>query len=226
MGQHIFFVKNKNLYFHDLSAKDKYLLAPVNTNGKSVLLNQPKTVYYNHFNSSSHDLILNFDIEGGCFIIYEFHKDLKQPKCISEKRGDYTCGAVFISKDKMCVLDANKEVSVCNFDGSNMKKMSITKKGNGKVEMIYPAPLGKILIYSDECLQLYDISARKVLYEVQVTDVKSVYWTNTFTHAAIVTKTCIIVKINKPLYSIDIDKQADGDSELAEGELQDQEWLF
>jgi hypothetical protein len=38
-GQNIFFVKNKNLYYHDLSAKDKTLMAPVNTNGKSVLLN-------------------------------------------------------------------------------------------------------------------------------------------------------------------------------------------
>jgi len=34
----------------------------------------------------------------------------------------------------MCVLDANKELSVCNFDGSNMKKMAVTKKGAGKID--------------------------------------------------------------------------------------------
>ena len=93
-------------------------------------------------------------------------------KCVSEKRGDYTIAAVFISKDKICVLDQNKELAVCNFDGSNLKKMQVNKKGPGKVDMIYPGPLGKILLYSDDSLQLYDISARKVMYEIACTDVK------------------------------------------------------
>ena len=33
-GSMIFFVKNKNLYYHDLSSKEKTIMAPVNTNGK------------------------------------------------------------------------------------------------------------------------------------------------------------------------------------------------
>ena len=77
-GSPIFFVKNKNLYYHDLSTKEKTIMAPVNTNGKQVMMNQPNHVYYNHFNQSSHDIILTFDnLEGGSFIIYEFHRDLK-----------------------------------------------------------------------------------------------------------------------------------------------------
>ena len=205
-GSLIFYVKNKNLYYHDLSSKEKNIMAPVNTNGKQVMMNQPKSVYYNHFNQSSHDIILNFDTEGGCFLIYEFHRDLKQQgggvKMISEKRGDYTVAAVFLSKDKLCVLDSNKELAVCNFDGSNLKKFAITssttagkKAGTsyGKVDMIYPAPLGKILVQSNEdggSLALYDIAARKVLHEISVADVKSIYWNHNFTFAAIVTKTC------------------------------------
>lgn len=74
---------------------------------------------------------MNFDGEGGCFLIYEFHRDLKQGggsvKLISEKRGDGTLAAVFLSKDKICVLDQNRELAVCNFDGSNMKKFSIAQ---------------------------------------------------------------------------------------------------
>lgn len=89
---------------------------------------------------------MNFDIEGGCFIIYEFHKDLKQVRCINEKRGDYTLAATFISKDKICVLDQNRELAVCNFDGSNLKKILVNKKGSGKIDMIFGAPLGKVLI--------------------------------------------------------------------------------
>jgi hypothetical protein len=94
-----------------------------------VLLNQPKSIYYNTFNQSSHDIILNFDDAKGsetsnsCFIIYEFSKDLAHVNCNLEKRGDNTLGSVFISKDKMCVLDMNREVAVCNLDGGGIKKV-------------------------------------------------------------------------------------------------------
>ena len=56
--------------------------------------------------------------------------------------------------------------------------------------MIYPGPLGKVLIHSDDSLLLYDIAARKVMHEIAATDVKQVYWNGNFTYAAIVTKTC------------------------------------
>ena len=66
----------------------------------------------------------------------------------------------------MCVLDANKEIAVCNFDGSNLKKFTINKKGSGKIDNIFPAPLGKVIIQSDDILSLYDIAAKKVIYEL------------------------------------------------------------
>ena len=62
----------------------------------------------------------------------------------------------------------------------------------GKVDMIYPAPLGKILAYSAEeggVLVLYDIAARKIMHEISVNEVKAVYWNQNFTFAAIVAKT-------------------------------------
>lgn len=39
LGQHIFFVKNKNMYAYDLSAKEKNLLNAVNTLGSQSLMN-------------------------------------------------------------------------------------------------------------------------------------------------------------------------------------------
>jgi len=133
-------------------------------------LNQPKYIYYNYFNPSSHDVILNFDGENSCFIIYEFGKDLKNINCTLEKRGDNTMGAVFISKDKMCVLDMNRELAVCNLDGGNIKKVSLNKKGCSKIEMIYPAPLGKVLIHGDDSIFLYDLAAKKSLQEMPLAE--------------------------------------------------------
>jgi hypothetical protein len=59
---------------------------------------------------------------------------LKTVNCNLEKRGDHTLGAVFSSKDKICVLDMNRELAICNLDGSNIKKVTLTKKGLTKIE--------------------------------------------------------------------------------------------
>lgn len=71
----------------------------------------------------------------------------------------------------MCVLDANKELAVCSFDGSNLKKVAVTnaRKGGspGKIEMIFPGPLGKVLLHLDgDTLVMYDVAARKSVHEV------------------------------------------------------------
>ena len=119
-------------------------------------------------------------------MLYEFHKDLRQVKVNAEKRADYVLAAVFISKDKLCVLDANREINVCNFDGSSNKRVAVNRKDLGKIESIYPAPLGRVLIDADDHLLLYDLSAKKVINEVQIQEIKRVYWNNGFTHAAII----------------------------------------
>lgn len=197
MGSHIFFVKSKNLYYYDLSTKEQTLMSMVNSSSKQeVLLNQPKSIYYNYFNQSAHDIILNFDGENSCFIIYEFNKDLAKINCGLEKRGDNTLGAVFISKDKMCVLDVNREVAVCNLDGTNIKKVAINKKGLTKIEQIYPAPLGKILIHADDTLFMYDLAARKVVHEMTLpesTVVKQIHWSSQMSHLVVVTSTSLMM---------------------------------
>lgn len=118
----------------------------------------------------------------------QFDRDLGKARCVNERRGE-ALTAFFISKDRMCLLDTNREVVVSSFDGSNTKKWPIMKKNIGKIEKIFPGPLGKILVYADDCLFKYDLSARKVLDEIQIAEVKRVYWTPEFCHAVVVTKT-------------------------------------
>lgn len=54
--------------------------------------------------------------------------------------------------------------------------------------MIFGAPLGKVLIQSDDSLLLYDVSARKVMFELAVTDIKNVSWSSNYAYAAVLTK--------------------------------------
>ena len=59
--------------------------------------------------------------------------------------------------------------------------------------MIYPAPLGKILVAADDTLFLYDLSAKRVIHELSVSDVRRVYWNTSFSHCVVITKTSIYV---------------------------------
>lgn len=72
----LFFVKQKQLYLYDLTTRNKQVMAPIQTAGKQVLLNQPTQIYHNGFNQGGHDFILNFDVEGGQFVLLTFDKNL------------------------------------------------------------------------------------------------------------------------------------------------------
>jgi Coatomer WD associated region len=121
-------------------------------------------------------VLLTFDVEGGQYLLMQFDKDFSKARCITEKRGD-ALTAFFISKDRICVLDTNREVIISSFDGGNTKKWPILKKNIGKIDRIFPGPLGKILVQADDCLFLYDLSARKVISEVTLSDIKRIFWT-------------------------------------------------
>lgn len=107
-----------------------------------------------------------------------------------------------------------------------MKKFQVNKKGAGKVDQLYPGPLGKIVIYSDDSLQLYDITARKVLHEVPVNEVKAVYWNQNFTYAAIVTRNRMLRLWLILNYRAHDCEQEHGNLESKEGNIKDQDWLL
>jgi coatomer subunit alpha len=148
---------------------------------------------------------MTFEPEGGQYLLMQFDKDLTKCRCINERRGA-ALTAFFISKDRLCYLDTNREVVVSSFDGSNTKKWPIMRKNLSKVEKIFPGPLGKILVFADDCLFLYDLSARKVVHEIQMTDVKRVYWTPQYSHAAVITKNSINI-LNKSLQIVNSQKE-------------------
>ena len=63
--------------------------------------------------------------------------------------------------------------------------------------MIYPGPLGKILIQTEDSLLIFEISSKKILAEMTATDVKNVVWAHNFVNLAVLTKTQVIILNNK-----------------------------
>ena len=136
-----------------------------------------------------------------------FDKNLSQARCTMEKRGESAKAAVFVTKDKMAILDTNNELSIGSFDGQNKRKFPISKKGLSKIDMIFPANVGRILIAADESLFLFDLSAKRVIHEMSVSDVKRVQWTPQFTHCVVITKTQIMI-VDKNLKVINSQKES------------------
>ena len=130
-----------------------------------------------------------------------FDKDLRQVRCTYEKRLENTLAAIFISRDKICTLDTSHEITVSSYDGRNAKKWPIIKKGLTKIDNIYPAPLGKILIAADDQLFLYDLNSKRVNHELSVSEVRRVQWNPQYTHCVVITKNSIMV-LNRNLQVI------------------------
>ncbi len=99
------------------------------------------------------------------------------------------------------VLDLDKRVAMGNLEGSGIKIIQINRRGLGKIDRIYPAPRGRIMVHADDTLFIYDLGAKKVLHEMTLaegTQVKQVHWTPNFSNAAIITSSQIYM-VNKQL---------------------------
>lgn len=81
--------------------------------------------------------------------------------------------AVFASKDKLCALTSKGQLLLYSFDGKS-KQVEWIK--DTKIENIYPATVGKILVKSSDNIYLYDIQGRKIIGEQSITGMKRVYW--------------------------------------------------
>jgi coatomer protein complex subunit alpha (xenin) len=60
--------------------------------------------------------------------------------------------------------------------------------------MIYPAPLGNIIVHGDDSIFMYNLSSKKVLCELTLpegTTVKQVHWSANYSHCVVITSTSI-----------------------------------
>lgn len=163
VGNQLFYVKKKVLMIEDLSNMESLPQANLDAEGKQVLMNQPQNIYYNHFNSGSHDVLINYEGEEGYSILVCLNKNLSKNTNVVQKKIDSAKGAVFIAKEKICVLSKSKNLFIYLFDGRN-KQLEWSSKY--QIQKIFQATLGKILIKSGDDILLFDIATKEVVSKV------------------------------------------------------------
>jgi coatomer subunit alpha len=190
LGNQLFYVKNKVLTIEDLSSMESIPQANLEVEGKQVLNNQPKTLYYNIFNPSSHDIIWNYPGEEGNSILVILNKNINKNNNVVQRKIDATKGAVFIAKEKLCVLSKNKSLFIYLFDGRN-KKIEWAPKT--PIQQIFQATIGKVLIKSNDDILMFDIAARKIVSDMQFSNLSKVYWSENQTLVALCSKNTITI---------------------------------
>jgi coatomer protein complex subunit alpha (xenin) len=201
VGNQMFYVKNKVLMIEDLSSSESLPQANLEIEGKQVLNNQPVSVFYNYFDTSNHDVLLNYEGEEQFAILVLLNKNLSKNTNVVQRKIDASKGAVFIAKEKICVLSKNKNLFIYLFDGRN-KKIDWTLKN--PIQKIFQATIGKILVKSGDDVLLFDIAARKITNEVQFSNLERVYWSNNMSFVALFSKNQIMIctKNLKPVCTV------------------------
>lgn len=198
VGNLLFYVKSKVLMIEDLTNMESLPQANLDAEGKQVLMNQPQNIYYNHFDPSNHDVLINYEGEEGYSILVILNKVLSKNTSVVQKKIDSTKGAVFIAKEKICVLSKSKNLFIYLFDGRNKK---IEWNSKYQINKIFQATLGKILIKSGDDILLFDIAKKEVVSKVQFANCLNTYWSSTMNYVALVAKNMIMICTNelKPL---------------------------
>lgn len=101
IGNQLFFVRNKVLTIEDLTNMESLPQANLEIDGKQVLMNQPKHIYYNYFDTVDHDVLINYEDEEGFSILVILNKNLSKNSKVIQRKIEATHGACFIAKDKI-----------------------------------------------------------------------------------------------------------------------------
>ena len=201
VGNQLFFVKNKVLMIEDLTNMESLPQANLELDGKQVLMNQPNSLNYNHFDPYNHNILLNYHGEDELSILVVLNKSLDKNTNVVQRKIESSKGAVFISKEKICVLSKTKHLFIYLFDGRN-KKIDWTFKN--PIQKIFQATVGKILIKSGNDVLLFDIASKSIVNEVQFANITRVFWSDNLSYVALFSKNQIMIctKTLEPLCKV------------------------
>jgi len=197
--QDLFYVYKKQLFHKDCRNGRETLIKDIDhtPTGSSMCYQQPSAIYYNQFNNTANNVLIQFKDKEKIYhkyYLYTFDSNIARAKNECSSTFRYCLGAVFIAKDRLAILSNSKEVGLLDNSG-NIKNLANLPL----IDMIYPAHMGKLIMRSDTAAILYDTTTRKLINQIDYTDIqhmKRVVWSNKYTHVALLCKKTVYI-LNK-----------------------------
>eukprot|EP01119_Soliformovum_irregulare_P024827 TRINITY_DN8_c0_g4_i1.p1 TRINITY_DN8_c0_g4~~TRINITY_DN8_c0_g4_i1.p1 ORF type:complete len:1245 (-),score=439.76 TRINITY_DN8_c0_g4_i1:63-3797(-) len=164
--------------------KDKYIRSAEYATGRDVPVlsirtrsegNVPAMTKIRSLSFSPQDkaLLLCSDAEGGYYELYlsKDEKDSKESVSSESKRG-LGITATFVGRKRFAVLDKSQQIIIKNLKNEETKRCA----SPFQVDAMYAAPNGLLLLKGEDKVALYDVQQRRVLHELNVTDIRYVFW--------------------------------------------------
>jgi coatomer protein complex subunit alpha (xenin) len=198
----LFMVHKKQLIHYEIKSQKETILKPIDhtPSTTSLVYQKPYQIYYNQFNTSGINLLVLFKDKEKIYykyIIYMMNStNIEKAKSNVNSKFRYCLSACFVTKDKMAILKIGREVEVVDINDQGPAK-PIT--GVPPVDILYPGPMGKIILKTEDSAILYDITNKKIVNQIdcyEVSKLKRVVWNSTYTNVALLCKKNLIL-LNK-----------------------------
>ncbi|KAF2073066.1 hypothetical protein CYY_005621 [Polysphondylium violaceum] len=179
----VFYLKKKGFHSFDFSTGRSVSLFNIN---KAPSNNGTLVVSYN---PAERAILVSSDAEGGSYYLYKIPKDVSPVNC---KKG-VGMASIFVGRDRFATLDKSNAIIIRNLENEEVKKCQV----QFTVDWIFPAPVGNVLLQSEDKIYMFDIQQKQVVSEISVHSVRYVIWSKDYNYVAFLTKDLIVLANRK-----------------------------
>jgi len=79
--------------------------------------------------------------------------------------------AIFVGRKRFAVLDKTHQIVVKNLKNEETKRFTLPMNA----DMMFSAPAGMLLLRSEDKITLYEVAQKKIMAEINVTEIKMAY---------------------------------------------------
>ena len=109
-------------------------------------------------------LLITSDIDGGTYELISFSESSQNSGDAQDVRRGPGLSAVFVTRDRVVVLDKTRQLVIKNLQNETKKKIAPPLSN---VDNLFPTGVsGRIILKSDDRVMLYDQQANKVVNEL------------------------------------------------------------
>ncbi|EFA84003.1 WD40 repeat-containing protein [Heterostelium album PN500] len=176
----IFYLKKKHFNSYDFSTGRSVVLFNISkipsNNGTTVM----------SYNAAERSVLVSSDADAGTYHLYRIPtRDTNQ---VDTKKGT-GAAAIFVGSNRFAVLDKGNNIVIKDLNNEEVKRFQPAQT----VEWLFPAPVGHILVMTDEKMILYDIQQKNPVAEIAVPSIRYVVWSKDFSYVAMMGRDSIIL---------------------------------
>eukprot|EP01133_Synstelium_polycarpum_P002613 gene2613-3004_t len=176
----VFYLKKKHFNSYDFSTGRSVVLfnitkIPAN-NGTQVM----------SYNAAERSVLISSDAEGGSYHLYKI--PTRDTNSVDSKKG-LGVAAVFVGSNRFAVLDKQNNIIIKGLDNEEVKRFQPQQT----IEWMYPAPVGHVLLMTDEKMMLYDIQQKSPVAELMTPSIRYVIWSKDYNFVALLARDSLIL---------------------------------